>query len=181
MKLAGHVEDRIKERSPGAEADIERLRALLRSKPLEEKTTYHVPLSNQRGFAVVGDVGKKKRLHVVKTVLSNQMRPPGRPITFRQLEDTQVKVAALLWKLAAAEEHKDKMHGGLADKKKPEDFDSAQLAKGIRVEMEHTNDRQVAREIAMDHLTEDARYYDKLEKIEKSAAYRALFPRRGGR
>jgi hypothetical protein len=33
--------------------------------------------------------------------------------------------------------------------------------------MEHTNDRAVAREIAVDHLTEDPKYYDKLEKIEK--------------
>lgn len=56
--------------------------------------------------------------------------------------------------------------GGLADKKEPSDFDPEQLKKGIKVEMEHTNDRATAREIAMDHLTEDPKYYDKLEKIE---------------
>ncbi len=41
-----------------------------------------------------------------------------------------------------------------------------QLNKGIKVEMEHTNSRVKAREIAMDHLWEDPKYYDKLGKIE---------------
>mgnify|MGYP000851862646 CR=1 FL=1 len=61
----------------------------------------------------------------------------------------------------------DQIPGGLGDEKKPSDFDKAQVEKGTRVEMEHTNDRAVAREIAVDHLTEDPKYYDKLEKIEK--------------
>lgn len=42
-----------------------------------------------------------------------------------------------------------------------------QLDQGIRVEMEHTNRKGVAREIALDHLDEDLYYYDKLKKIEK--------------
>lgn len=63
--------------------------------------------------------------------------------------------------------HKDKIEGGLADKKKPSDFDREQLAAGIKVELEHTSDRKIAREIAMDHLTEDPNYYKKLKTIEK--------------
>jgi len=62
----------------------------------------------------------------------------------------------------------DKIPGGLADKKKPSDFDKAKLAAGIKVEMEHTSDRAIATEIAMDHLTEDAAYYEKLATIEKA-------------
>lgn len=42
-----------------------------------------------------------------------------------------------------------------------------QLKKGIAVEMEHTSDPGVAKEIAMDHLVELPDYYNKLEKIEK--------------
>ena len=64
----------------------------------------------------------------------------------------------------------DKLPGGLADKKKPGDFDPKQLAKGTKVELEHTEDRAVAQEVAMDHLTEDKAYYDKLETIEKQGA-----------
>lgn len=43
----------------------------------------------------------------------------------------------------------------------------AQLAKGIEVETEHTSSRDVAREIALDHLNELADYYDRLEKVEQ--------------
>lgn len=46
------------------------------------------------------------------------------------------------------------------------DIIKAQIKKGIKVEMEHTTDPDVAREIAMDHLMEDPAYYDKLEKVE---------------
>jgi len=60
----------------------------------------------------------------------------------------------------------DKLSGGLADKRKPEEFDPIQLKKGIAVEREHTSDPEIAKEIAMDHLTEDPKYYEKLAKIE---------------
>ena len=42
----------------------------------------------------------------------------------------------------------------------------AQFKKGISVEMEHTTDREIAKEIVLDHLFEDPKYYDKLAKIE---------------
>jgi len=60
------------------------------------------------------------------------------------------------------------MPGGLADDKVPEDFDPEALAQGIK--MEHTNNPEIATEIAMDHLTEDPNYYAKLKTIEKMAA-----------
>jgi len=42
-----------------------------------------------------------------------------------------------------------------------------QLSKGIKSELEHTGDLAVAREIALDHLSEFPDYYDRLEKVEK--------------
>lgn len=62
---------------------------------------------------------------------------------------------------------KDNIKGGLADKKKPSDFDKKSLEEGLKIEMEHTDDKKIAREIAMDHLTEDKKYYKKLKRIEK--------------
>ena len=64
---------------------------------------------------------------------------------------------------------KDKVPGGLADKKKPSDFDSDALEKGIKVELEHTDDKNLAKEITMDHLKEHPKYYedDFLPKMEK--------------
>ena len=59
------------------------------------------------------------------------------------------------------------LEGGLADDKNIEDFDREQLEKGINVEMEHTDNRILALEIAMDHLVEHPKYYDYLEKMEQ--------------
>jgi hypothetical protein len=42
-----------------------------------------------------------------------------------------------------------------------------QLTKGMDVEMEHTDDPKIAKEIAMDHLFEDPNYYNKLSKIHR--------------
>lgn len=64
----------------------------------------------------------------------------------------------------------EKIPGGLASGRDLDNFDLEQLIKGLDVEMEHTDDPMVALEIAMDHLTEDEKYYDKLEKIEKHAS-----------
>jgi hypothetical protein len=41
-----------------------------------------------------------------------------------------------------------------------------QLAKGLKIEMEHTSDASVAREIALDHIAERPDYYDQLAKLE---------------
>lgn len=64
---------------------------------------------------------------------------------------------------------KDRLSGGLADKKQPSDFPASALQQGQRVEKEHTGEPALAKEIAMDHLSEDRRYYSKLKKVEKSA------------
>lgn len=46
-------------------------------------------------------------------------------------------------------------------------FNKDQLHKGMKVEMEHTNDMYVAKGIAKAHLSEDPNYYKKLKKMEK--------------
>lgn len=44
-----------------------------------------------------------------------------------------------------------------------------QLKKGIKVEMEHTNNKKIAKEITMDHLFEDPNYYNKLERLHRDS------------
>lgn len=39
-----------------------------------------------------------------------------------------------------------------------------QLSKGIKVEHEHTKNKMVATKIALDHINEDLKYYNKLKK-----------------
>lgn len=52
----------------------------------------------------------------------------------------------------------------------PRNVDYVQLTAGITVEMEHTRDPRIAREIACDHLTEDPSYYTKLATIHLDGA-----------
>ena len=52
---------------------------------------------------------------------------------------------------------------GIKESKVNKEFMS-QIKKGIEVEMEHTDDPKIALKIAIDHLKEDPKYYDKLVK-----------------
>jgi hypothetical protein len=70
----------------------------------------------------------------------------------------------------------EKLEGGVADNKSLSDIAkkhkvdvkvlTKQFEKGAKVEMEHTKDKEKAKEIAMDHISEDPKYYDKLSKME---------------
>lgn len=70
----------------------------------------------------------------------------------------------------------EKLKGGLADKMSLGDIAhkhkvdvkvlTKQFLKGIKIEMEHTDDKNKASEIVFDHLAEDPKYYTKLKKIE---------------
>lgn len=66
--------------------------------------------------------------------------------------------------------------GGKGDNKKPSDFPKDVIDEAVNHEMEHTSNKDVAQEIAIDHLTEDVDYYKKLKKIEgnKEAAMHKL-------
>ena len=74
---------------------------------------------------------------------------------------------------------KNTIKGGKADKmttkdiadkfKVPVDKIQSQIQKGIKIEMEHTDDKEKATEIAMDHVTEFPDYYDRLINMEKAA------------
>ena len=74
---------------------------------------------------------------------------------------------------------KNTIKGGKADKMSAEDIAKkfnvsvekiqAQIKKGVEIEKEHTNDKEKATEIAMDHVTEFPDYYDRIEKMEKEA------------
>jgi hypothetical protein len=56
----------------------------------------------------------------------------------------------------------EQLKGGVGDATAPSTVNPAQLAMGVQIEMEHTNDEKIATEIALDHLTEDPEYYTKL-------------------
>src|ERR1019366_2674045 len=71
------------------------------------------------------------------------------------------------------------MKGGLSHGKTPQEIADKhgvplskinhQISMGKKVEMEHTNNPSIAKEIAMDHLMEIPDYYTRLAKMEKKA------------
>lgn len=69
------------------------------------------------------------------------------------------------WKCSKSEEH---IPGGIASKEDIKKLPKDLLDQGTKVEMEHTSDPNIAREIAADHLMEDRHYYSKLSELEKS-------------
>jgi hypothetical protein len=73
-------------------------------------------------------------------------------------------------KIKIKKEYKEKIPGGLASGRDVSTFDADSIRQGIEVELEHTDDIGIATEIAMDHLAEDPKYYDKLKKMEKKGA-----------
>lgn len=67
----------------------------------------------------------------------------------------------IIKKLTALNE--DIIPGGKGDSLSIKDVDANELEMGIKHEMEHTKDANVAKEIAMDHLSEDPHYYTHLK------------------
>lgn len=62
------------------------------------------------------------------------------------------------------------LKGGKGDGKDIDSFDTDQVLKGLKVELEHTTELSIALEIVKDHLTEDPKYYTKLNKMEKGSS-----------
>lgn len=60
---------------------------------------------------------------------------------------------------------------GLAQKKgiTEKDVNAQELLLGIQVEKEHTDDENIAKMVALDHLSEIPDYYTRLKKMEKEA------------
>lgn len=86
------------------------------------------------------------------------------PQTVAPIVQDQFKRALPMAKLG-----KERIPGGLSEGKDRSEYDSKEMAMGIKVEMEHTEDPEVAKEIAADHLEEIPDYYTRLKKMEQEA------------
>lgn len=108
---------------------------------------------------------------------------------FAQNPDARNEIIKDLTKYNSEMKENENLEGGLSDKKSLLDIAmkhafkdnvlttghkinsilgilKSELKKGIEVEMEHTDNRETAIEIAKDHLYEDPHYYSKLKKME---------------
>lgn len=107
-----------------------------------------------------------KKIDFLKFSLSNTVDPINVIHIEGQIKELKDKI----------KEMNNKLKGGVGDKKTLDQIAEKhkcdvevlknELSKGIKVELEHTNDEKIAKEIALDHLWEDLKYYQKLKKIE---------------
>lgn len=56
-----------------------------------------------------------------------------------------------------------------------QNVDEKELEMGIKVEMEHTTNKEIAKRIALDHLTEISNYYTLLKEMEDKAKEQKTF------
>lgn len=86
----------------------------------------------------------------------------------KPLSETESKTRYTLKSSTAKKNFKQKeeIKGGKGDFMPDSDFDKEQLRLGTDVEFEHTKDKDKAKEIAKDHLTESKDYYRELKKME---------------
>jgi hypothetical protein len=103
-----------------------------------------------------------------------------------KLDEIFNKINEILFKVEEETEENDTplfegniIKGGKADKMTAKDIAdkfklpvskiNAQITKGVKIEIEHTDNKERATEIAMDHISEFPDYYDRLETMEKDA------------
>ena len=94
--------------------------------------------------------------------------------SLKKLANAKIKFVSPLAKNRLNE---DKIPGGLAKGMSLNDIAEKhnvdievlkkEFVKGVKTEMEHTTDKEVAKEIALDHIFEDPKYYTKLATIEE--------------
>lgn len=79
--------------------------------------------------------------------------------------ESEIYAFASLW---AINEQAKVNPGGRAEAKgvTRADFPAKTIEKGVKVELEHTKDRELAERIVLDHLAESPKYYDALAEME---------------
>lgn len=132
----------------------------------------HVP-SDKTRWAIARELGFNGNRACVRCN-ATQVVEPGSVVkhcgTLMAADLTQAErseIEASIGKVKVSFKNKDDIPGGEADKSKKSDFPKKELEEGKKHEKEHTSDPDKAEEIASDHIKEDKKYYNKLEKMEK--------------
>jgi hypothetical protein len=146
--------------------------------PMVEDKTLD-PLEEKVLMMGIKSIGEKLSYSQELIVKDNQS------IDENKLDEIFNKINKTLFKVEEESKNNDtplfesnKIKGGKADKMTAKDIANkfkvsvdkieAQIRKGVKIEMEHTDDKKRAAEIAMDHITEFPDYYDRLIKMEKN-------------
>jgi hypothetical protein len=143
----------------------------------------HVPVyGNQKTNTVIIIDSKNKyayKTNLIKEKDNTFGYENGTSVEFTQEEKEMLEEVGYSIQKMKEKSNDEELLGGLADKMSigeiaekhgiSERVIRRQLQKGIKHEMEHTSDREKAKEIAMDHLYKRSDYYTKLSKMEEKA------------
>ena len=120
----------------------------------------------KNGRVVVKD-GKDKEEKRETIYFTIERKPYTYPIQMKRPNSTKEEVlkefpdAKIL--------NKDTKDIGKHNDRPDSDFDADELELGIKIEMEHTDNKEEAKDIAKDHLSEIKDYYTRLKKMEAEA------------
>jgi len=188
--LFKHIESRIVKKKDGKEIEVHGFRVDLRQKPSTSmkqdpdgevhrwhwikldteldhvKDNLHVPLGDN---VLLDNILKEKvvRRHV------QRFWNISKKVGVRSAQEVPQQYMA--HKGREEKKAEDLVSGGKADGKPTSLFPRDQIAKGVKVEREHTNKPALAKEIAKDHLTEDKKYYTHLKEMEDKYVEKKAF------
>ena len=123
-------------------------------------------MRNFRDFIIEGSTKDDKIYTAIMDFFADNPSPPDDDIhdLAEKLgldpHDFEAKIYALLGSILGTGKAKE-------EKFTEKDADPEQLKLGIKVEMEHTKNRAIAKRISLDHLAELPDYYTRLLKMEK--------------
>jgi len=121
--------------------------------------------------AQTGYYERKKRYEELETKGYDNLTKEEKK-EYDELNDEMVEEVITKEEEQGEYQEQDKISGGLGDNKPDEDFNKNKLKEGMTVESEHTDNVEVAKEIAKDHLTENPEYYKELRKVEEGLSKR---------
>lgn len=146
------------------------------------------PQGLQQGQSIYDNTGKEfvvlenDPANTQKVIVPKDQVGQKNPKDVKQVEQQELTTTYQIQPPTARRRFSDKIEqklkGGKGDKADINDFDLEQVLKGIKVEMEHTDDFMTALEIVTDHLTEDSKYYTKLNKMEKGGRVIKSMPKK---
>ncbi len=159
-----------------------------------QKKDYINYLKNKNNITKILDLIKNKKLsnNKIKTEIKKLLKNPedinnflqavlDKRFSKKETKEVTSTASSGSYEPLFGDMKEEKLKGGKSDNKNFTDLVKKyknksteqlklQFNKGLKVEMEHTENKNVAKEIVLDHLFEDPNYYTKLKKVETKEA-----------
>lgn len=130
-----------------------------------DKPTYKgVIKRDQKGWALYNESGEEEGAHPFGTLQS----------LMSHYDISKDQLSGEYTKNLKEEDCGNKLPGGKGDSLSAADVDQEELSLGLSIEGEHTEDPEIAKEIALDHLAEDPKYYSKMKASGLEEAVRSV-------